>query len=42
MADVLILALAALLFAVCLLYVRWCDAIIGPDADLEAASEASV
>ena len=31
MADVVFVAIALAFFAVCVLYVRWCDVIIGPD-----------
>ncbi len=31
MADVVFVAIALAFFAICALYVRWCDVIIGPD-----------
>jgi hypothetical protein len=31
MADVVFVAIALAFFAVCVLYVQWCDIIIGPD-----------
>ena len=31
MADVVFVAIALAFFSVCVLYVRWCDVIIGPD-----------
>ena len=31
MADVVFVAIALAFFAICALYVRWCDIIIGPD-----------
>ena len=31
MSDVVVLAVTAAFFALCLAYVRWCDHIIGPD-----------
>jgi hypothetical protein len=31
MADIIFVALALAFFAVCVLYVQWCDRIIGPD-----------
>lgn len=34
MSDVVILAVTAGFFLLCIAYVRWCDSIIGPDADL--------
>jgi hypothetical protein len=35
MRDVIVLAIIAVFFALCVAYVRWCDRIIGPDpADL--------
>jgi hypothetical protein len=33
MKDVVVLAITALFFALCVAYVRWCDRIIGPDPD---------
>ena len=33
MRDVVVLAVIALFFAVCVAYVHWCDRIIGPDPD---------
>jgi hypothetical protein len=36
MADVIFVAVALAFFAVCALYIRWCDRIIGPDAFLLA------
>jgi len=31
MADIVFVAIVLAFFAVCVLYVRWCDIIIGPD-----------
>ena len=31
MADIVFIAIALAFFALCALYVRWCDRIIGPD-----------
>ncbi len=31
MADIVFVAIALAFFAICVLYVRWCDRIIGPD-----------
>ena len=31
MADVVFVAIALAFFALCVLYVRWCDIIMGPD-----------
>ena len=31
MADIVFVAIALAFFAICVLYVRWCDMIIGPD-----------
>ncbi len=31
MADIVFVAIALAFFAICVLYVRWCDIIIGPD-----------
>ena len=31
MADVVFVAIALAFFSLCVLYVRWCDVIIGPD-----------
>jgi hypothetical protein len=31
MADIIFIAVALAFFALCALYVRWCDQIIGPD-----------
>ncbi len=31
MADIVFVAIALAFFALCVLYVRWCDLIIGPD-----------
>ena len=39
MADVVFVAIALAFFAICALYVRWCDIIIGPD---EVSSSDSV
>jgi hypothetical protein len=36
MSDLVFVAIALAFFAVCALYVRWCDRIIGPDTDPEA------
>lgn len=33
MRDVVVLAIVAGFFALCVAYVRWCDHIIGPDPD---------
>ncbi len=33
MRDVIVLAIVAAFFALCVAYVRWCDRIIGPDPD---------
>ena len=33
MRDVIVLAIIAVFFALCVAYVRWCDRIIGPDPD---------
>jgi hypothetical protein len=33
MADILFVATALAFFAICALYVRWCDRIIGTDED---------
>jgi hypothetical protein len=33
MRDVIVLAIIAVFFALCVAYVRWCDHIIGPDPD---------
>jgi hypothetical protein len=33
MRDVLVLAIIAVFFVLCVAYVRWCDHIIGPDPD---------
>jgi hypothetical protein len=38
MADVVFVALALAFFALCVLYVRWCDLIIGPDEVTSAPS----
>ena len=38
MRDVVVLALTAAFFLVCVAYVRWCDHIIGPDPDTGAES----
>lgn len=34
MRDIVILAVTAAFFALCVAYVRWCDHIIGPDPDI--------
>jgi hypothetical protein len=34
MRDIVILAVTAAFFVLCVAYVRWCDHIIGPDPDL--------
>ena len=34
MRDIVILAVTAAFFGLCVAYVRWCDHIIGPDPDL--------
>ncbi len=31
MADLVFVAIALAFFAICVLYVRWCDMIMGPD-----------
>lgn len=36
MRDIVILAVTAAFFALCVAYVRWCDHIIGPDPDINA------
>jgi hypothetical protein len=33
MRDVIVLAIIAVFFALCVAYVHWCDRIIGPDPD---------
>ncbi len=33
MRDVVVVAIIAVFFALCVAYVRWCDQIIGPDPD---------
>jgi hypothetical protein len=33
MRDVIVVAIIAVFFALCVAYVRWCDRIIGPDPD---------
>jgi hypothetical protein len=33
MRDVVVVAMVALFFALCVAYVRWCDSIVGPDPD---------
>ena len=33
MRDVIVLAIIAVFFVLCVAYVRWCDHIIGPDPD---------
>jgi hypothetical protein len=33
MSDVVVVAIVAVFFALCVAYVRWCDQIIGPDPD---------
>lgn len=35
MRDIVILAVTAAFFTLCVAYVRWCDHIIGPDPDLD-------
>jgi hypothetical protein len=35
MRDLIVLAVVAAFFALCVAYVWWCDRIIGPDAELE-------
>lgn len=40
-ADVLLTLLAAVFFGACWLYVRGCDAIIGPDGEALASTDAS-
>jgi hypothetical protein len=44
MADIIFIAVALGFFALCALYVRWCDRIIGPDlfAAAEPADETDV
>lgn len=41
MADIIFIAVALAFFALCALYVRWCDRIIGPDV-LEASASGDV
>ena len=31
MADIVFVAISIAFFAICVLYIRWCDIIIGPD-----------
>ena len=38
MADVVFVAIALAFFALCVLYVRWCDLIMGPDEVTRADS----
>ena len=35
MRDVVVLAVVAAFFVLCVAYVWWCDRIIGPDPDLD-------
>jgi hypothetical protein len=49
MADLIYIAIALAFFALCVLYVRWCDRIIGPDVfeadradDIDTVPTASV
>ena len=37
MADVIFVAVICAFFALCVVYVRWCDRIIGPDVTSPAA-----
>ena len=39
MRDLVILAVTACFFALCVAYVRWCDRIIGPDPDVDELDE---
>jgi hypothetical protein len=42
MADIIFVAIALGFFALCALYVRWCDRIIGPDVfEVPALADAS-
>lgn len=41
MRDVVMLAVIAAFFALCVAYVWWCDRIIGPDADVLDANSAA-
>ncbi len=34
MADVIFVAVICAFFALCVVYIRWCDRIIGPDDDI--------
>ena len=40
MRDVIVLAIIAAFFALCVAYVRWCDRIIGPDPDVDRDDDA--
>lgn len=35
MADILFIAITIAFFAICALYVQWCDRIIGPDTEIQ-------
>ena len=39
MADVIFVAVICAFFALCVVYIRWCDRIIGPDEFSAPASE---
>jgi len=39
MADIVFVAIAFAFFAICVLYVRWCDIIMGPDEVARAESD---
>jgi hypothetical protein len=39
MRDVIVVAVVAAFFMLCVAYVRWCDRIIGPDPDGLAAGD---
>ena len=41
MRDLVVVAVTACFFALCVVYVRWCDRIIGPDPDLHELDELS-
>ena len=41
MSDVIFIAATIFFFAICALYVRWCDKIIGPD-DFPASGDAAI
>ena len=42
MADVIYVGVICAFFALCVVYIRWCDRIIGPDDLTAPASENSV